>query len=223
MSQSGALARTRAPRRSTSPQVTPLRLVPAAGARPGTALFASFCMLLLTAGLIGLLMIHTAMAEGAYRLHALELTSGELTDTQEALTQALDAQSAPASLAERARTMGMVPPASTAYLRLTDRKILGVTSPAPKTTTFKVVTAPVPVGRGARSTGPRTSVTTKGTVTTTTVVSSTPTGGTSTTITTVDSATGKTETTTTSTPAVGAHSTSPAAPSTSPAAPPVAD
>ncbi len=206
MSQSSALPRTRGAARPSArrtPRVAPLRVVPAAGARPGTAAFASLCLALLVGGLVGLLMLNTAMAEGSYRLHALEATSGELADTQEALSQAIDAQSAPASLAERARGMGMLPAESTAYLRLSDGKVLGVAKPAPKTSPFKVVTAPVPLTRGSKALtgGPRTTVTTSGTATTTTVTTAEPDGGTATTTTTVDAATGETTTQTTTTPA----------------------
>ena len=45
-------------------------------------------------------MLNTAMAEGSFTLHNLQSTSGELADTQDALTQAIDAQRSPANLAD---------------------------------------------------------------------------------------------------------------------------
>ena len=86
---------------------TSSRLAPG---HPGSGLFAALCMLLLVGGLVGLLMLNTSMAEGSFALHRLQATSGELTDTEEALTAAIDAQRAPANLAARAARLGMVPP-----------------------------------------------------------------------------------------------------------------
>ena len=93
MSQMTATARvaSRAPqRRTAAPQ--PLRVVPARAGQPGSAMFAALCMLLLIGGLMGLLMLNTSMAEGSFTLHRLQATSGELTDTEQALTAAIDAQ-----------------------------------------------------------------------------------------------------------------------------------
>jgi hypothetical protein len=85
-------------------------------------------MLLLVGGLMGLLMLNTSMAEGSFALHRLQATSGELTDTEEALTAAIDAQRAPANLAARAARLGMVPADSAAFLRLSDGAVLGTTT-----------------------------------------------------------------------------------------------
>ncbi len=171
MSQQTATARvaSRAPaRRGASAQ--PLRVVPAAVGQPGNGVFAAVCMALLCAGLVGLLMLNTAMAEGSFTLHNLQSTSGELADTQDALTQAIDAQRSPANLASRASRLGMVPADSAAFLRLSDGKILGVAKPAKKAAGFTVVTAPQTPSKKAgpaRTTTPATTVTTKGDVTTT--------------------------------------------------------
>ena len=200
MSQQTAAARltARAPARRVD-QPRPLRLVPAAVGRPGNWLFASLCVLLLGGGLFALLMLNTAMAEGSFTLHDLQSTSGELTDTQEALTEAIDAQRSPDNLAKRALGLGMVPSESAAFLRLSDGKVLGVAQAAKKDKAFSVVTAPqaAPTGsatKGATANGgPRTTVTTKGDVTTTTVVVTKPDGSVVTTVTSVNA---KTKTTT---------------------------
>jgi hypothetical protein len=183
----------------------PLRVVPAAMGKPGNGLFAALCMLLLTGGLVALLMLNTAMAEGSFTLNHLQNTSGELADTQQALTQAIDAQRAPANLAARAARLGMVPADSAAFLRLADGKILGVASPAKRDPGFTVVTAPqvVPKGTGKAATAPqvpKTTVSKKGDVTTTTVVVTKPDGSVVTTVTSVNAKT-KTTTTTTTTKA----------------------
>jgi hypothetical protein len=220
MSQQTATARvaSRAPaRRSTRPQ--PLRVVPAAVGQPGNGVFAAACMLLLVAGLVGLLMLNTAMAEGSFTLNRLEKTSGELADTHDALTQAIDAQRSPANLAARAAKLGMVPAASAAFLRLSDGKVLGVAQPATRRPGFTVVTAAQPPSAKKADTSQRTSVSKKGDVTTTTVVATKPDGTVVTTVTSVNAKTRAT-TTTTSTKPAPKHGTTPATGgATTPAAP----
>lgn len=219
MSQQTATARvaSRAPlRRQVSPQ--PLRVVPAAIGQPGNGVFAALCMTLLGAGLVALLMLNTAMAEGSFTLHRLQATSGELTDTQQALTQAIDAQRSPANLAARAAKLGMVPADSAAFLRLSDGKVLGVASPAKKQAGFTVVTAPEATSASsatAKDAGPKTTVSTKGDVTTTTEKVTKPDGSLVTTVTSVDARTKATTSTSTTTPAKKATTTpTPATPAT---------
>ena len=205
MSQQTATARItpRAPlRRQAPPQ--PLRVVPAAIGQPGNGVFAALCMTLLVGGLVALLMLNTAMAEGSFTLHRLQATSGELADTQDALTQAIDAQRSPANLAASAAELGMVPADSAAFLRLSDGKVLGVASPAKKQDGFTVVTAPQATSSGSaakQDAGPKTTVSTKGDVTTTTVQVPKPDGSLVTTVTSVDASTRTTTSTSTTTPA----------------------
>jgi hypothetical protein len=203
MSQQTATARvaSRAPLRRTAPP-QPLRVVPAAIGQPGNGVFAALCMVLLVGGLVALLMLNTAMAEGSFTLNRLQNTSGELADTQDALTQAIDAQRSPANLAARAAKLGMVPADSAAFLRLSDGKVLGVASPAKKDPGFTVVTAPqARAGKAGtkKDGGPRTTVTTKGDVTTTTVVVTKPDGSVVTTVTSVNAKTKDTTSATTTT------------------------
>jgi hypothetical protein len=167
-------------------------------------MFAALCMLLLIGGLMGLLMLNTSMAEGSFTLHRLQATSGELTDTEQALTAAIDAQKAPANLASRAAKLGMVPADSAAFLRLSDGAVLGVATPAKKRPGFTVVTAPqAKPTRAQASAGsrglpaePRTTMTRRGDVTTTTVVVSKPDGSVVTTTTSVNARTKSTTSTT---------------------------
>jgi len=102
------------------------------GAPPkhGGATFSIICATLLAAGLIGLLLLNTALAQGSFTLHDLRATSAQLSDREDSLTQSLEASKSPANLAAKAAGMGMVPAQSVAFLRLSDGRVLGVAKPA---------------------------------------------------------------------------------------------
>ncbi len=133
MSQASALRHGigTAPRTASRPSAAArLRVVPAAIERTGTGAFATICMVMLTIGLLTLLLLNTQLAQGAFTLHALEVSSGTLSDQEHELTRALDAERNPAALAKRAIDLGMVPATSMAFIRLQDGVILGVAEPA---------------------------------------------------------------------------------------------
>ena len=119
-----------------------LRVVTGAPLRHGGAAFGILCATLLAIGLIGLLLLNTALAQGSFTLHDLRTASDQLTDAQGALNQSLDASKSPANLAMRATSMGMVPAGSAAFLRLSDGKVIGVAKPAPPAPAFTVVGTP---------------------------------------------------------------------------------
>lgn len=136
----------------------------------GQPAFVASCLALLVAGLLGVLLLNTAMAKGSFVLGDLQNTSNQLADSEEALNHAIDAQSAPAVLAQQALAMGMVPSSTAAFLRLSDGKILGVAEAADTKREFSVATQGNSAAAAARpSTTPLATVKTVGTVTTTTV------------------------------------------------------
>ncbi|KUL37756.1 hypothetical protein ADL22_20405 [Streptomyces sp. NRRL F-4489] len=101
--------------------------------RTGTAARAPFVLLvvvLLGSGLIGLLLLNSALNQGSFELSRLERRTGELTDEQQALQQEVDGYSAPGALARRARELGMVPGGNPAFL-LPDGTVRGAPGPAP--------------------------------------------------------------------------------------------
>ena len=80
MSQMTATARPlRTPRRGPAP--TPLRVIPSSITRTGTGTFAATCIALLIAGLIALLLLNTALAQGSLALGDLQRESARLSDT----------------------------------------------------------------------------------------------------------------------------------------------
>jgi hypothetical protein len=114
-------------------------VVTGAPPRHGGPAFGVICATLLAAGLIGLLLLNTALAQGSFTLHSLQATSDQLTDSEEALNQSLESSKAPASLAAKAAGMGMVPAQSAAFLRLSDGRVIGVAKPAKPGPGFTVV------------------------------------------------------------------------------------
>ena len=99
MSQMTATARpVRAPRRGPAP-VSSLRVLPARIGSTGNGAFATLCIVLLTAGLIALLVLNTALAQGSLALGQLQRDSARLTDTASNLQEEIDRASASGALA----------------------------------------------------------------------------------------------------------------------------
>ena len=126
-------ALVRGPRR-VSARRPRLALVPAA--RPATggparrSPFVAVVVTLLAAGLLGLLMLNTTLAQDAFTLHTLKQDSRALEDQEEALRREVEALQAPRELAARATDLGMVPAGPPAFLRLSDGEVLGSATPA---------------------------------------------------------------------------------------------
>jgi hypothetical protein len=130
--QSNQLTRSTPPSRGAARPPRPaLRVVAVPAPDRARTAFVALCLLLLGGGLLALLLVNTAMANGSFRLHDLQATADQLTDRQEALRQDIAVQAAPERLAARARALGMVPSGSAAFLRLSDGRVLGVAKAAP--------------------------------------------------------------------------------------------
>jgi hypothetical protein len=117
------------PRPSAAPQSAPerprLRLVrPPAQARTHVP-FVVTCMAILAAALIGALLLNTQLAAGSYEQRTMDVRLAELARSEQALSAELDANKAPAKLAESAAALGMVPAGSTGWLRLSDGTVQG--------------------------------------------------------------------------------------------------
>ncbi|MFE0799241.1 septum formation initiator family protein [Streptomyces sp. NPDC058812] len=119
------------------------QLLPQGGTR-GQAARAPFVLLvvvLLGGGLIGLLVLNSAMSEGSFQLDDLKQRTKELTDEEQALQRDIDAYSAPRALQRRARELGMVPGGDPAFLA-PDGTVKGSPSPAPTAASAPLVLAP---------------------------------------------------------------------------------
>ncbi|MEW2619606.1 septum formation initiator family protein [Streptomyces sp. NPDC048106] len=92
------------------------RLFPAGRAKAARTPFVLLVVLLLGGGLIGLLVLNSALSEGSFKLADLQKQTKNLTDEQQALQRDIDAYSSPDALQRRARELGMVPGGDPAFL-----------------------------------------------------------------------------------------------------------
>jgi hypothetical protein len=108
-----------------SPSVPSRR--PAASSR---APFIALVLILAIGGLIGLVLLNTAVNENAFRLHDLDTRQEKLDEEEQRLQQALENQEAPEKLDERARKMGLGPAGDPGFVVLPEGKVVGTPVPA---------------------------------------------------------------------------------------------
>jgi outer membrane biosynthesis protein TonB len=141
--------------------------------------FAVLVIMMLAAGVVGLLMFNTNMQQASFKATALQDQVNVLTAKEQSLAMQLDQLRDPQQLAASAKHLGMVAPAQPAFVRLSDGRVLGTPTPAspaeavrinplpsqlPPAIKQKVVIVKVPAVKGAASKGPAS----KGTATTST-------------------------------------------------------
>ncbi|MFC9908493.1 septum formation initiator family protein [Streptomyces sp. NPDC059862] len=118
------------------------RLLPTGRGQAARTPFVLLVVLLLGGGLIGLLVLNSALSEGSFRLDDLQKETKNLTDEEQALQRDIDAYSAPDALQRRARELGMVPGGDPAFLD-PDGTVKGVPSAAePASARTPLVLAP---------------------------------------------------------------------------------
>ncbi|MHA6759264.1 cell division protein FtsL [Streptacidiphilus sp. PAMC 29251] len=89
----------------------------AKGREAGRAPFVVLVVLILAGGLIGLLLLNTALSQGSFQLSQLQQRTNSLTDERQGLQQQISAWSAPDALSARAAQLGMVPGGTPAFLQ----------------------------------------------------------------------------------------------------------
>jgi cell division protein FtsB len=112
-----------------SPRPAYLRLVAARRSSAAKTPFVLVVVLILVTGLLGLLALNTVLAQDAFKLHALQVSSRVLADREQALQRQVADLQSPQSLAARATRQGMVPGGPPAFLQLPDGKVLGAPEP----------------------------------------------------------------------------------------------
>ncbi|MDX3523602.1 hypothetical protein, partial [Streptomyces scabiei] len=108
------------------------RLLPVRPKGAARTPFVLLVVLLLGGGLIGLLVLNSALSEGSFKLDDLQDDVKSYTDEEQALQRDVDAYSAPDALQRRARELGMVPGGDPAFLN-PDGTVEGVPGPARQT------------------------------------------------------------------------------------------
>ena len=155
MSQSSAARATTRPTARTAArplrqQLPPrLRVVSAPATTRSRAGLVLGCGAVLVVGLVAVLLLNINLSRGAYEVHQLETEHTRLAEQQQTLQEQLDAEAAPPRLAERAAELGMVPAPGTAFVRLSDGKVLAIE--LPPAVTLKIAECD-PSARGASAT-----------------------------------------------------------------------
>jgi hypothetical protein len=125
--------RVAARQRSSRSQVKRrLRLVAPVANRARRTPFVVVLLGLIGSGLVGLILISTAMQAQTFELAELTAEARELETAQEALQREVSELESPENLGPRAVAYGMVPSETPVYLQLSDGTVKGSPKPAEK-------------------------------------------------------------------------------------------
>jgi hypothetical protein len=124
-----ALAPERVPGRSTTDKPG-LRAAPPVPVTAPRAPFVALVLVVVVAGVLGILVLNTKINENAFRLSYLQSKQDDLNRQEQQLNQQLADQESPNNLAAEATKLGLVPAGTPAFLRLPDGRVLGVPQPA---------------------------------------------------------------------------------------------
>jgi hypothetical protein len=138
MSATARATATRPASRPSTPRTSPTRsrrpalqeVAPPAPSVAGNGMFALIVAGLLVAGMLGLLVLNTTLAQGAFEIGSLTQVKRDLAVNEQRLLQTVAHAEAPESLQQRADALGMVPAQAPVFLRLADRTVLGRPTPA---------------------------------------------------------------------------------------------
>jgi cell division protein FtsB len=138
-------ARNRVPRLAEAAvERARLTVVPRVRTRAPRVPFVALVSLLLVTGIAGLLLFNTSMQQASFTAAALEQRADALQAREQSLRMELETLRDPQRVAVQARRMGMVPPSSPAFLRLSDGKVLGQPAPATAEDAVRVIPLPAP-------------------------------------------------------------------------------
>ena len=105
--------------------VSPLRVEKAS-----RGVFAVVVLGLLSLGMVGMLLINTQLAQGAFTIADLQAQQRVLAEQEAMLSEQVAAAAAPEALESAARGLGMVPSERPVFLTVPDGKVLGKPKPA---------------------------------------------------------------------------------------------
>jgi hypothetical protein len=146
-------ARSRVPRfAEAAVERARLTVVPRQVQRAPKVPFVTLVSLLLVTGVVGLLLFNTHMQQASFTATSLESRATVLDDRAQSLQMQLDTLRDPQRVAARAKRLGMVPPASPAFIRLSDGRVLGNPAAAHAGNAMRISPAPTPVPKSLRPT-----------------------------------------------------------------------
>lgn len=136
-------ARSRVPRiAEAAVERARLTVVPRGRTRAARVPFVTLVSLLLIGGVAGLLLFNTSMQQASFTATAMETQARMLDAREQSLQMHLEKLRDPQRVAVEARSIGMVPPSSPAFLRLSDGQVLGNPAPAVAEDAIRVVPLP---------------------------------------------------------------------------------
>lgn len=96
---------------------------------------------LLSLGLVSVLLLHMLAAQDAYRANTLQKQLASLTDQEQQVATAVEADSSPSALRARAAALGMRPATVTSFRQLKDGRAIGLQTPIPAAPSVTQTTA----------------------------------------------------------------------------------
>ena len=123
------IERPKTPPKPKRPVRKPRKVAPPEPVTTARAPFVLSVLALIAAGIVGLLVLNTAINENAFTLQDLREQQAVLDASEQKLADELADLSAPGNLAAAAERLGLVPADEITYLRLPDGKELAVPNP----------------------------------------------------------------------------------------------
>jgi hypothetical protein len=145
-------ARTRVPRiAEAAVERARLTVVPRTARRRAPRVpFVTLVSLLLVGGVAGLLFFNTSMQQASFTATDMEDKVSLLDAREQSLKMQLEALRDPQRVALQAKHLGMVPPSTPAFIRLSDGAVLGKPSPATHEDAIRVTPLPTRKPRNLR-------------------------------------------------------------------------
>ena len=112
------------------PRKATLRVAPPAPVTVARAPFVALVLVVVVAGVLGILVLNTKINENAFTLSHLQDQQSALDQQEQQLDQHLAVLEAPNSLAAAAARFGLIPSGTPAYLPLPNGQTVGVPQPA---------------------------------------------------------------------------------------------
>jgi len=92
--------------------------------------FVALVLVVVVAGVLGILVLNTKINQNAFTINHLQAQQTQLDNQEQQLDEHLADLESPASLNRAAQKLGMIPSSTPAYLQLPNGQVVGVPQPA---------------------------------------------------------------------------------------------